>query len=83
MTDARNEYPRLCWGCLAVIESYEHNHANLNYGGFCPHCHQTQPGELPGLREALQGAIERMNSVIERDDLLQEVARFGQGSHER
>jgi hypothetical protein len=73
MGDARNVYPRLCWGCLAIIEDYAHDCVNLNYGGFCFRCQAGHMGDMPYLRQVVQGYAERMNSVVERDELLQEV----------
>ncbi len=73
MTDARNDYPRLCWGCLAVIADFQSDYANLNYGGRCYSCAESGADDMPYLRHALQGYTERMNSVAERDDLLREV----------
>ncbi len=75
MTDARNEYPRLCWGCLAVIPDYESDYANLNYGGRCYPCAESGADDMPYLRQTLQGYTERMNNVGEREELLQAVQR--------
>lgn len=74
MSDARNVYPRLCWGCLDVIEDYEHDRALMTYGGYCTYCHTIQDGEKPGLRKSLRGETERMNNVAEREELLREVS---------
>ena len=73
MGDARNDYPRLCWGCLAIIEDYAHDEALCTYGGYCIGCHTSGIEDMPGLREALQGHCQRMNSIIERNTLLAEV----------
>jgi hypothetical protein len=74
MGDARNVYPRLCWGCLAIIEDFAHDYANLNYGGFCSLCNEKQPGELPGLRDMLR-TESAMNSVAGRDVLVSLLAK--------
>lgn len=71
MSEARNVYPRLCWGCLSVIETYEHDQALLNYGGYCVAC---SGSEMLGLRAALQGRTERMNDVSEQEELLRAVS---------
>jgi len=73
MGEARNDYPRLCWGCLGIIEAWEEDYALTDFGGTCPTCHRSQVGEIPGLRDILNGYTERMNSISERDDILREV----------
>lgn len=80
MSDARNVYPRLCWGCLGVIEDYTHDHALLNHGGYCTDCYMAADGEMPLLRDALRGQSERMNDVSEREELLREVSAFDKRS---
>jgi hypothetical protein len=77
MTDARNVYPRLCWGCLCVIADYEHDRANLNYGGWCESCVQDGRPEMAGLREALRGHSEYMNNVYKRVALLGVIGEKG------
>jgi hypothetical protein len=76
MTDARNVYPRLCWGCLGIINDFCDDLVNLNYGGRCNYCHREGLGDMPGLNEVINGHTERMNSVVERDDLLREAERL-------
>jgi hypothetical protein len=73
MSDARNDYPRLCWGCLAVIPDYSSDYANLNYGGRCYACTESGNDDIPHLHQILFGEAQRMNSIFERDELLQEV----------
>ena len=74
MTDARNDYPRLCWGCLATIEDFEHDAALCTYGGYCYHCIE-QP-DMEGLREMTRPFPERMNDVDERSALLVEARAY-------
>lgn len=66
MSDARNDYPRLCWGCLGIIADYQGDYANLNYGGRCASCASAHVPDIAALREH----TDRMNSVIDRDALL-------------
>lgn len=72
MTEARNVYPRLCWGCLAVIESYAADYANLNYGGLCHVCDESNASTLPGLELALD-RYGQMNDISEREELLRQT----------
>jgi len=73
MGEARNDYPRLCWGCLGIIEAWEEDFALTDFGGTCPACHSSQIGEMPGLRNILNGYTERMNSVVEQGELTMAV----------
>jgi hypothetical protein len=80
MTEARNVYPRLCWGCLGEIRGYVNDYALLDCGGICLDCHIKRVAgkfdEMPGLRETLRGQSELMNDVAERDNLLRRVEQL-------
>lgn len=63
MSDARNEYPRHCRVCWAVIPDFEHDHANYNYGGICEDC-----AKLDGAGELeLHDQFTMFNTVYDRD----------------
>lgn len=74
MGEARNDYPRLCWGCLGIIDDASHDYANGTYGGVCHTCAYSAGGALPGLHEVLGGYLERMNDISERGELQKLVA---------
>ena len=73
MSEARNVYPRLCWGCLGVIEDFAHDHSLMDYGGYCTDCEEHHRPYRPEIDDVLRGRPERMNDVSEREELLKEV----------
>jgi hypothetical protein len=76
MTDARNVYPRLCWGCLGIIDDYGHDHWLLDCGGCCDDCSAMVVDELQGLRQMLRGESDRMNNVSEQENILRELKQW-------
>src|SRR5579864_5681495 len=70
----RTIYPRLCWGCLDIIEERKNDCATLDCGGIRSFCFAEGVSEMPFLKQVLKGNLGRMNHVTERDTLLRKVA---------